>query len=124
MGISLDELDKLLADTGQISILSLEETLLDGDECAPDDGLGLSDDRDPAQNAEMEARKSLLAAAISALPDKERLVIGLYYSEGLTFKEIAKVLGVTESRICQLHSKAVARLNAKLAAHRELLLAA
>ena len=124
MGISLDELDKLLADTGQSSILSLEQALMDGEECAADEGFMFSDEHDPARNAEVEARKAMLAGAIGALPDKERLVISLYYSEGLTFKEIAKVLGVTESRICQLHSKAVSRLNGKLAGHRELLLAA
>ena len=52
----------------------------------------------------------LLAESIDNLPEKERLVISLYYHEGLTMKEIGKVIGVTESRVCQLHSKAIIRL--------------
>jgi RNA polymerase sigma factor for flagellar operon FliA len=73
---------------------------------------------------EMGERKRLLASAIENLPDREKLVISLYYNDGLTLKEIAAVLGVTESRACQLHSKAVVRLNGKLARHADLLLAA
>lgn len=66
----------------------------------------------------------MLAVAIDVLPDREKLVIGLYYKDGLTLKEIAAVLGVTEGRACQLHSKAVVRLHGKLARHADLFLVA
>ncbi|MEQ9510152.1 MAG: sigma-70 family RNA polymerase sigma factor, partial [Alloalcanivorax xenomutans] len=56
-----------------------------------------------------------LIAAIEALPDREKLLIGLYYQEDLNLKEIGAVLGVTESRVCQLHSQAVSRLRGRLA---------
>ncbi|MEO7402656.1 MAG: sigma-70 family RNA polymerase sigma factor, partial [Burkholderiales bacterium] len=55
-----------------------------------------------------------LVDAIGELPERECLLMGLYYEQELNFREIAEVLGVTESRVCQLHSQAVARLRAKL----------
>jgi|SRR5690606_3928401 len=62
---------------------------------------------------EMELRRQL-AQAIEALPERERMVIALYYHEGLTLKEIGRVLGVSESRVCQLHTKSLLRLRAHL----------
>jgi RNA polymerase sigma factor for flagellar operon FliA len=58
--------------------------------------------------------KALIASAIDTLPEKERLMVSLYYYEELTMKEIGEVLGITESRISQIHSKAVYRLRTKL----------
>jgi len=58
--------------------------------------------------------KELLAAAIKRLPEREKIVIGLYYYEGLTLKEIGEILGVTESRISQLHTKAILRLKGRV----------
>ena len=58
--------------------------------------------------------KSALVSAIELLPEREKLLMGLYYEKELNFKEIAAVLGVTESRVCQLHSQAVTRLRGKL----------
>ena len=57
-----------------------------------------------------------LAEAISALPEREKTVLALYYYEGLTLAEIGSILGVTESRVCQIHTKAVLSLRARLAA--------
>ena len=54
--------------------------------------------------------KHLLADAINRMPDRERLVLTLYYYEGLTLAEIGKMLGVTESRVCQIHTKAILQL--------------
>jgi len=124
LGITVDSLDEILADVGQSAIMSLEELMLSGDESPAERGLAAAGDYDPVVAAEVEERKRVLAAAIGQLPDREKLVISLYYNDGLTLKEIAKVLGVTESRVCQLHSKAVMRLHGKLARHKELLLAA
>jgi RNA polymerase sigma factor for flagellar operon FliA len=58
--------------------------------------------------------KHLLADAINRMPDRERLVLTLYYYEGLTLSEIGEVLGVTESRICQIHTKSILQLRARL----------
>ena len=69
---------------------------------------------DPVSMVMFEERKLALTDAINKLPERERLVIALYYYEGLTLKEIGKVLGVTESRISQLHTKAVLRLRGRL----------
>jgi RNA polymerase sigma factor for flagellar operon FliA len=63
---------------------------------------------------EISEVKEILAGAIDRLPDREKTVIALYYYEGLTLKEIGQVLGVTESRVSQLHTKAVLRLRARL----------
>ncbi len=123
MGISIDDTEKLFSDMGHAAVLSLEEILGYGEDGATGD-LPASDDGDPLAAVTVEHGKALLAMAVGGLPEKEKLVVSLYYNEGLTFKEVAKVLGVTESRICQLHSKAVVRLNGKLARHTDLLLQA
>ena len=70
---------------------------------------------DPVAAFETEETKYLLARAINTLPEREKIVVTLYYYEGLTLAEIGQVLGVTESRICQMHTKAVLQLRGKLA---------
>ena len=70
---------------------------------------------DPVSAFETEETKFLLAKAINTLPEREKIVVTLYYYEALTLAEIGQVLGVTESRICQMHTKAVLQLRAKLA---------
>ncbi|MFQ5900858.1 MAG: sigma-70 family RNA polymerase sigma factor, partial [Thermodesulfobacteriota bacterium] len=69
---------------------------------------------DPVVHLNLKETRDLLAGSINELPDKERLVLSLYYYEDLNLKEIGKVLGVTESRVCQLHSQAVFKLKGKL----------
>ena len=69
---------------------------------------------DPDTEAEASELKDRLADAIESLPERERLVVALYYYENLTLREIGEVLGVTESRVSQLHTKAILRLKAKL----------
>jgi RNA polymerase sigma factor for flagellar operon FliA len=73
-----------------------------------------TDAPDPSRAYRRQAVKEILAAAIQRLPERERIVIGLYYYEGLTLKEIGEVLGVTESRISQLHTKAILRLRGRI----------
>ena len=70
---------------------------------------------DPVQAFEVDEMKHLLADAINRMPDRERLVLTLYYYEGLTLAEIGQVLGVTESRVCQIHTKAILQLRGRMA---------
>jgi RNA polymerase sigma factor for flagellar operon FliA len=124
MEISLETLEDLWSQVGQPAMLSLEELLLYGEESPAGNGAGVLADEsfNPVIAAEQQERGKILAHAIGQLPEREKLVVSLYYKEGLTLKEIAQVLGVTESRACQLHSKAVMRLNGKLARHADLML--
>jgi RNA polymerase sigma factor for flagellar operon FliA len=69
---------------------------------------------DPVEAFESDEMKHLLADAINRMPDRERLVLTLYYYEGLTLAEIGGVLGVTESRVCQIHTKAILQLRGRL----------
>ena len=73
-----------------------------------------ADAPDPSRAYRIQAVKETLADAIQRLPERERIVIGLYYYEGLTLKEIGEVLGVTESRVSQLHTKAILRLRGRI----------
>jgi RNA polymerase sigma factor for flagellar operon FliA len=125
LGISTDEFNDVLVDVGQSALLSLEDMIV-GDQSSWLSKLAgqAGPDTDPMLAAELSERKHLIARAIDSLPDREKLVISLYYKEDMTLKEIGAVLGITESRVCQLHSKAVVRLYAKLAGHGDLLLSA
>ena len=69
---------------------------------------------DPLQILEDAGFRKILAKAISALPEREKQMMGMYYEQELNLREIGEVLGVSESRVCQLHSQAVARLRVKL----------
>ena len=69
---------------------------------------------DPVEAFETDEMKHLLADAINRMPDRERLVLTLYYYEGLTLAEIGDILGVTESRVCQIHTKAILQLRGRL----------
>ena len=74
----------------------------------------------PVAAFEVEEMKHILAEAVNGMPEREKLVLTLYYYEGLTLAEIGRVLGVTESRVCQIHTKAVLQLRSRLqAAERE-----
>ena len=69
---------------------------------------------DPVGSAEFEEMKELMVGLIADLPDREKTVITLYYAEDLLLREIAEILDVTESRVSQLHSRAIYRLNRAL----------
>src|SRR5436309_13967391 len=86
-----------------------------GDKLSLVDTLEDTKAEDPVSAFETEETKYLLARAINTLPEREKIVVTLYYYEGLTLAEIGQVLGVTESRICQMHTKAVLQLRVKLA---------
>jgi RNA polymerase sigma factor for flagellar operon FliA len=74
-----------------------------------------SDAPTPAQGVQRDVLRQQLARAISELPERERLVLALYYHEELNLKEIGQVIGVSESRVSQIHSQAALRLRTKLA---------
>ncbi len=118
MGVTSRELQAILTRLSYTSIISFEEIWAGGtDHEDRGDPLGsIADDSadDPVSIFETAELKEILAGAIERLPDREKTVIALYYYEGLTLKEIGAVLGVTESRVSQMHTKAVLRLRARL----------
>lgn len=111
LDMSLAEYQQLLLDTNNGLVLSYEDVLTDNP------NLETSDDETPAPEAQVsnEQLKQLLMAAIDALPEREKLVMTLYYQEELNLKEIGAVLDVTESRVSQLHSQAIKRIRARIA---------
>jgi RNA polymerase sigma factor for flagellar operon FliA len=115
MGISLEEYEAILMDTSRAALLSFEEVFSEGEE-RPRNAHRLAEvaevGSDPLAALEREELKRVIAAAVERLPEREKQVIALYYQEGLTLKEIGAVLGVTESRVCQIHSQAMARIRA------------
>jgi len=117
MGVSLKEFQDILSKLSYTSVVSFEELWVGGERDESQNAIGsIRDDtaEDPVTIFESAEIKDILAVAIDKLPERERTVIALYYYEGLTLKEIGQVLGVTESRVSQLHTKAVLRLRAKL----------
>jgi len=112
LGIGVDDLDRMLGEVGQSALLSLDEMIASGgDVLSPSAETECSD---PAATAERADQRRLLARAIDDLPEREKTVVALYYYDNLTQREIAEVIGVTESRVCQIHTKAVLRLAGKL----------
>ncbi|MCL0039824.1 FliA/WhiG family RNA polymerase sigma factor [Nitrospinaceae bacterium] len=119
MGITLDQFHDTLNETKSIPIFSLEDLGIakeSGEQQSLLDCLAGKADADPQTQIRLIELKEIIAKAIDALPEKERLMVSLYYYEELTMKEIGAVLEITESRVSQIHSKAVYRLRTKLKA--------
>jgi RNA polymerase sigma factor for flagellar operon FliA len=116
MGISVAALHKLSGQANLLSMPSLDEivTISNGDPVRWGDMIQDPSSPDPLDVIEGEEGRRLLVKAISELPEKDRLVLSLYYQESLTLKEIGTVLEVSESRVCQLHARALNRLRSKL----------
>jgi RNA polymerase sigma factor for flagellar operon FliA len=113
--------DQLQTTLGQISftgLVALDEMMSGGErgdsatlgDTLADGGMG------PVAAYEVEEMRHILADAINRLPEREKTVLTLYYYEGLTLAEIGSILGVTESRVCQIHTKSVIQLRARIAA--------
>jgi len=115
LNISLDEFYEMLNEVNGNTIISLSEVwyLDNEDELTIADTIE-DESSNPLKEIEKEEVKEILISAIDNLPEKERLVISLYYYDELTLKEIGQVLELTESRVSQLHSKAILRLRGKL----------
>lgn len=123
LGIDLDEYERLLFEVKGTTLASLDE-MWSGD--SKDEGnmsigqvIENVESDDPMAKVEAIEVKRVLAEAIDELPERERTVVALYYYEGLTLKEIGLVLGVTESRISQIHTKAIMRLRGRLSRFQE-----
>lgn len=118
LGMTVEEFQESLLQISNSSIVALDElwTVSDasGDQVSLLDTLQDPSAVDPAQEMDTSEMKDRLAEAIARLPEREKLVIALYYYENLTLREIGEVLGVTESRVSQLHTKAVLRLKSRL----------
>jgi RNA polymerase sigma factor for flagellar operon FliA len=118
VGISVEELDGSLTDISRSSIAALDELWTiggsGGDQIALIDTIEDTEAPAPESSLAKTELKEALSDAISRLPEREKLVVTLYYYEELTLREIGEVLGVTESRVSQLHTKAILRLKARL----------
>ena len=119
LGLSEEELDESLLEISRTSIAALDElwtgSNAGGDPVALIDTLEDTQSPEPQEAMAHTELRAALADAIARLPEREKLVISLYYYEELTLREIGEVLGVTESRVSQLHTKAILRLKARLA---------
>lgn len=118
LSISRQQFSQLLVETSFSSFLSLDDIWnidKDGSNALRViDTIQDQNAEDPVSMVMFEEQKRLLTDAINKLPEREKLVIALYYYDGLTLKEIGKVLGVSESRISQMHTKAILRLRGRL----------
>lgn len=115
--VTLDDLRNTLGQIARGGILGLDEMVSAGGvegvsvgDTVADDGLG------PGGQFEASEIRQILGASVRALPERERTVLGLYYYESMTLAEIGTILGVSESRVCQIHGKAVLQLRSRLLA--------
>ncbi|MGZ4309641.1 MAG: RNA polymerase sigma factor WhiG [Gaiellaceae bacterium] len=119
LGITETELEDNLTEISRSTIAALDELWTvsgsGGDQIALIDTIEDADAPDPQGSLSATEMKEAIGEAIARLPEREKLVVTLYYYEELTLREIGEVLGVTESRVSQLHTKAILRLKARLA---------
>jgi RNA polymerase sigma factor FliA len=121
LDITTEELNDSLTEIGRSSIAALDELWTissgggGGDQVALIDTIEDTSGPEPQTELAQTELKEALGEAIARLPEREKLVVTLYYYEELTLREIGEVLGVTESRVSQLHTKAILRLKARLA---------
>jgi RNA polymerase sigma factor for flagellar operon FliA len=111
MGLELDDYHKILQDSTGCRIFSFEDPGTIGEDGF--NGSGRQPNQ-PLENLQKSDFKSGLADAIKGLPERERLVMALYYDEELNLREIGDILGVSESRVCQIHGQALIRLRARM----------
>jgi len=117
LGVSVEELHDMVSQISFVSVMALDEVVATGEDRG--EGVTLLDTLadsgvDPISGLEGQETRGLLAAAINSLSEREKIVVTLYSFEGMTLAEIGDILGVTESRICQIHTKAVHQLRGHL----------
>jgi len=111
LGMQVDQVQKILTQTHMFNLVNFEDALSSTN---PEAEIKSPDDITPEEELLEKEKKEILAGVIDSLPEKERLVITLYYYEGLLLKEIASILQVTESRVSQIHSKVLTKMRTKL----------
>lgn len=111
LDMSLQEYHRILQDASGCRIFSIEDLQTAGELPAEPN---MRSSGEPFEGVQKDAFKQSLAEAIAGLPERERLVIALYYDEEMNLREIGQVLGVSESRVCQIHSQATLRLRSRL----------
>jgi RNA polymerase sigma factor FliA len=116
LGVSQEELEDMLSAVSMTSIAALDDAfdIGEGERVSLKDTIEDNTQIGPEEHLDDVEMRRLLREAIGRLSDREQTVLGLYYFEGMTLAQIGGVLGVTESRICQIHTKAVIRLRTKL----------
>ena len=112
LGVPLADYQKMLQDARGRQVISFEDLIEDDEDFL--ERYFADDASDPSRILEDENLKKQLVRAIEQLPEREKLMMALYYEQDLNLREIGDVMGVTESRVCQLHSQAVSRLRARL----------
>jgi RNA polymerase sigma factor for flagellar operon FliA len=119
LDVTEDQLQTMLSQISFVGLVALDEMLAVGGDRGDSMTVGdtIADAGEgPMAAYEVEEMRHILADAINRLPEREKVVLTLYYYEGLTLAEIGQVLGVTESRVCQIHTKAVIQLRSRIAA--------
>jgi RNA polymerase sigma factor for flagellar operon FliA len=113
LGVTIEEYHKLVQDAASCRLFSFDQMSSTDDESSPADHA--RDERPgPFDNIEGEGFRDALVGAISGLPEREKLVLSLYYDEDMNLREIGEVLEVSESRVCQIHGQALVRLRSRL----------
>lgn len=118
MGVTQQQLQTTLSQISFVGVAALDEMLAGGER---GESVTLGDtvadtNAGPMGVYEVEEMRQILAESINRMPEREKIVLTLYYYEGLTLAEIGRVLGVTESRVCQIHTKAVLQLRSRITA--------
>jgi RNA polymerase sigma factor FliA len=118
MNMDLNEYLSMLRSCGNLSVVSIEDVSESvGESRDRVIGYVLDDDENPEKYAEYYELERILAGELQKLPEKQRIVISLYYHEDMNMKEIAKTLGVTEARVCQIHAQAIVNLRPSMQRH-------
>jgi RNA polymerase sigma factor for flagellar operon FliA len=118
MGLSLADYQSLLGKVRGTQLVYLEDMTRGNEEDDTFLDRHVADnDADPIEQLRDQRLKASLVSAIKGLPEREQYIMGMYYEHDMNLKEIAAVLGITESRVCQLHSQSIARLRAKMRSH-------
>jgi RNA polymerase sigma factor for flagellar operon FliA len=114
LGMELSEYQRVLTEAKGHQLVYLEDIVVEDGGDFLERHVVAEADGNPLTQIESEDTKRALVAAIDTLPEREKMVMALYYEQELNLREIGEVLGVTESRVCQLHSQAIARVRAKM----------
>lgn len=117
MGVSLADYQELLGKVRGTQLIYLEDMAGDDGDADFLDRHVVDENENPLAMLQDRRMREALVAAIKLLPEREQFVMSMYYEQDMNLKEIAAVLGVTESRVCQLHSQSIARLRARLRDH-------